>query len=237
MPVPLKKLNFTSARCRYVSPPNLSATKQNKLMLSRRWQVVWLLQPEFIYRAVSCLVCPLRSIRRIHHILFFLFFLLDGCVGNRLQCCSVIPSHKSGRLSHTLIAEHRRWLETVVQLLRKWRIWVQVLAESEERGGGLLGVSDVTPAVWICGLWPLWKREMQESLHYVHIQPLCLLTLLPLRWKKAWSHQHLKWWDFGANSVNSYRIAVKSHMFEVNLGKSLAGWPTTLLSNCILRGW
>lgn len=147
-------------------------------------------------------------------------------MGNRLQCCSVIPSHKSGRLSHTLIAEHRRWLETVVQLLRKWRIWVQVLAESEERGGGLLGVSDVTPAVWICGLWPLWKREMQESLHYVHIQPLCLLTLLPLRWKKAWSHQHLKRWDFGANPVNSYRTAVKSHMFEVNLGKSLAGWPT-----------
>ena len=175
MPVPLKKLNFPSARCRYVFPPNLSATKQNKLMLSGRWQVVWLQQPEFIYRALSRSVCSLRSIRRIHHIPFFLFFSLDGCVGNRLQCCSVIPSHKSGRLSHALIAEHRRWLVTVVQLLKKWCIWVQVLEDRMKNGAeDCWGFGCHACCVDLCPLTPPEERNAGVSALCAHTAPLFL---------------------------------------------------------------
>lgn len=80
-------------------------------------------------------------------------------MGNRLQSCSVIPSHKSGRLSHTLIVEHRRWHATVVQLLEKWCFRVQVWLKNEERerrrGGSAAPRLDRLLGVWesllLCG--------------------------------------------------------------------------------------
>lgn len=78
----------------FSSPQNLSAAKQNKLMLSGSWQVIWLLQPEFIYWAPSRSVSSLRSERRIHHILFFPVYWMVVWV---TDCSAALSpaSHKS----------------------------------------------------------------------------------------------------------------------------------------------
>lgn len=135
--------------------------------------------------------------------------LLDGCVGNRLQSCSVIPSHKSDRLSHTLIVEHRRWHATAVLLLEKLRFRVQDWHKSEEEGwstqaGQTAGGLGITPVVWICGLWPPEERNIGAfawQARHAHAVPLFLFHSLThtLHFSVFLRRNHLK----AAASVHS----------------------------------